>query len=302
MRRIGTIEEEHLARSFGDFLFAREIENQIDPDGQGRFEVWVLDDDSFKTATEWLDRFKADPHNPVYSEGAQLAAAKRTQVEKVQAKRRTRIVDGRTLFYKPPVPYGALTMMLIAISVLVAIATQLGKNESICQKLQIAEYRHDGQYIVWSTDFREIRHGQIWRLVTPIFLHFGILHILFNMLWLRDLGSIIEARKGTWRFALLVLTIAVVSNIAQFRLSDGGPAFGGMSGVVFGLLGYVWMQGKFNPASQLHLQPQTVSFMLIWYLLCLTGLVGHVANVAHTAGALVGIAWGYLAARYQPNA
>ena len=128
-----------------------------------------------------------------------------------------------------------------------------------------------------------------------MFLHFGFLHIFFNMLWLRDLGSMIEARKSTWMLLLLVLVIAGTSNLAQYLVS--GPTFGGMSGVVYGLLGYIWMQGKFDPASKLSLEPQTVLFMIAWFFLCLFDLVGNVANTVHAVGLGVGIAWGFLAAR-----
>ena len=176
-----------------------------------------------------------------------------------------------------------------------AVLTQLGNNERFVKPLLITEYREEGNYIVWQPDLPEIRHGQIWRLFTPMFLHFGILHIIFNMLWLRDLGSIIEAHKG-WRLLLLLVSVfAVLSNLAQFLTS--GPAFGGMSGVVYGLLGYVWMQGKFNPASKLRLQSQTVRLMIIWFFVCLSGLLGPIANTAHAVGAVAGIAWGYIAAR-----
>ena len=67
----------------------------------------------------------------------------------------------------------------------------------------------------------------------------------------------------------------------------------GMSGVVYGLLGYAWMKGRFDPGSGLLLHPQTVAMMLIWFFLCLTGLMGNIANTAHAVGLVLGIAWGY---------
>jgi GlpG protein len=70
-----------------------------------------------------------------------------------------------------------------------------------------------------------------------------------------------------------------------------------MSGVVYGLLGYIWMQGKFNRASNLSLQKQTVTLMIVWFFVCLSGLMGPIANTAHAVGAGLGIAWGYVAAR-----
>jgi GlpG protein len=70
-----------------------------------------------------------------------------------------------------------------------------------------------------------------------MFLHFSPLHLLFNMMWLKDLGGVIEVRRGRWRYLGLVLLIAGISNLAQGIVS--GPFFGGMSGVVFGLFGYI---------------------------------------------------------------
>ncbi len=63
--------------------------------------------------------------------------------------------------------------------------------------------------------------GQYWRFITPIFIHFGWLHIVFNSLWLWDLGSRVERVMGSFNMLLLFLVIALVSNVAQFVF--GGP-------------------------------------------------------------------------------
>jgi len=130
-----------------------------------------------------------------------------------------------------------------------------------------------------------------------MFLHLGIIHIFFNMLWLRDLGSMIEARKTSWFLLLLALVLAATSNVGQYLAE--GPGFGGMSGVVYGLFGYIWMQGRFNPASKLTLEPQTVIFMIVWFFICLTDRVGDIANTAHGVGLAVGVIWGFLDARLR---
>ena len=139
---------------------------------------------------------------------------------------------------------------------------------------------------------------RVWRLITPIFIHFDPLHILFNMMWLFDLGSMIEGRQSSWRLAILVVAIAAGSNLGQFWLS--GPVFGGMSGVVYGLLGYIWMRGKFDPGSGLYLHPSTVMMMIVWFLACFTPLIPHAANGAHAVGLIMGLAWGYFSSlRYR---
>ena len=135
-----------------------------------------------------------------------------------------------------------------------------------------------------------LKTWQIWRYVTPIFIHFNALHILFNMSWLRTLGNAIEFVRGTRRFLGLVLFVAVVSNVAQFIWS--GPAFGGMSGVDFGLIGYIWMKGKTQPQYGLALPQQQVVMSMLWMLLCIGGAFGPIANAAHVGGFLAGIVIG----------
>jgi GlpG protein len=295
MRLIGYLQNEIHAKRFSDFLYSQNIESEVEQLSDGRWEVWILDENCIERAKSLLDQFCQNPDDSSFITSAHLASQKIKSDQKIQTSGRSRIIDARTIFYKPPVPLGIVTIILIGISVVVAFITRLGESDYFVRPLLITEYQEDGDYIYWHRDFPEIRRGQIWRLFTPMFLHFNILHILFNMLWLRDLGSIIEAYKGWWTLLLLGFVIAAVSNVAQCLVS--GPLFGGMSGVVYGLLGYVWMQGKFNPASNLRLQSQTVRLMIMWFFVCLTGLVGPVANMAHGVGAVTGIAWGYIAAR-----
>ena len=75
---------------------------------------------------------------------------------------------------------------------------------------------------------------------------------------LRQMGTAVEERRGPWRFLLLPLVTAVISNLAQYYLDDiswidgglvvkPGPAFGGMSGVLYGLFGYMWMKSRLAP-------------------------------------------------------
>jgi len=179
--------------------------------------------------------------------------------------------------------YSRLTAILIAISIVIALLSNLGGNYQVLKFLLISEYRGG---------LPEILGGQLWRLVTPIFIHFGILHIIFNMLWLYDLGSAVEQRQGIRRMALLVFVTAVLSNLGQFAW--GGPGFGGMSGVVYGLLAYVWVQGQYNPRAGIGLHQNIAIMMLVWFVICWLGLVGNVANMGHTVGLICGAILGII--------
>ena len=295
MRLVGDFHEQDVARRFSDVLYANGIESQVDQNAAGLWEIWVLDEDQIEKATALLRQYAERSNDTTYVTVARKGAEQRRHDAEVSAPKRNRVVEGRTLFYQSPGGYGILTIVLIAASVGVALLTNLGANDRIVRHFTISDYTVKGNTITWESGLPEIRRGQVWRLFTPIFVHFGFLHILFNMLWLRDLGSMIETHRGTRHLLLLVLVIAALSNVAQYLVS--GPSFGGMSGVVYGLLGYIWMQGKFNPASRLALHPQTVTLMIIWFFLCLSGLMGSIANTVHGVGAVVGIAWGFIAAQ-----
>jgi GlpG protein len=193
-----------------------------------------------------------------------------------------------------------MTMALIITCAATFFVSKMGENTEPVGTFYISEYVHLGAkdapvYLAATqTVLPEVMEGQVWRVITPIFLHFGFLHILFNMFWLHDLGSLIENRRGTGYFVAFILLAAIISNIAQYCVS--GPSFGGMSGVVYGLFGYVWMKGKFDPGDGIEMNPSTVTIMLAWFALCFTGIFGHVANWAHAAGLAVGTLWGYASA------
>ena len=130
--------------------------------------------------------------------------------------------------------------------------------------------------------------------MTPIFIHFGILHLLFNMMWLYQLGSLIEARQGSGQLLVIVIATGIFSNLAQYLMD--GPQFGGMSGVVYALAGYVWMRGKYDRASGLFLHQQSVTILLVWLVVCFTNVLGPVANYAHLGGLVSGMAIGRVSA------
>ncbi len=178
-----------------------------------------------------------------------------------------------------------LTIALILISVAITLLSAFGDNRNLISGWYISNFPADA-------DLPEVRNGEVWRLLTPVFLHFHPLHLIFNMLWLWILGRTIEKLQSPLRLLQLVLFMGVISNLGQFYAD--GPRFGGMSGVVYGLFAYVWAQGKYNPGSGLFLHKSVAIQIIVWYLICWTGLVGPIANIAHTVGLLVGLIIGYM--------
>ncbi|MCE9625946.1 MAG: rhomboid family intramembrane serine protease [Deltaproteobacteria bacterium] len=295
MRMIGTLTQKGQARRFSDYLLVNGIPNQVDDESEDGFHLWVLDDRHLAEAERRLADFLRDPDASEYRGQSGSAEAIRSREAKLA--RKSPVIDVRTHWHRLDTALAPVTATLIALSVLITALSFLDRGGIWIDYFYITTYDIVGPYLEWNGHLPEILHGQVWRLVTPIFIHMSFLHILFNMLWMKDLGTVLERKLGTLYFIALVLVVAVCSNLGQFFLS--GPNFGGMSGVVYGLLGYAWIRGRFDPSSGLSLNQSVVTMMIIWFFLCMTGLMGNVANWAHGFGLVTGMIWGFLAAKLR---
>lgn len=299
MRQIGSFQDERLAQRFGDFLLTQGIKNHVEQASSGAWDVWIEDDDQLDFGKTALEIYRADPDNERYAAAA-TAAKLRDDMERADERRRKQFVDVRTRWSKPSQLAKPVTIVLIAICLLVAGLTRLGMSQEDTpaeNALRIAPVEPAGEgYIEWD-DLAAIRHGQIWRVITPIFLHYGPIHLIFNLFWLFDLGSMIESRRSSIFLLIMVLVTAATSNVAEYYLpnpAQPSPLFGGMSGVVYALFGYAWIKGKFQPYLGIGVSQQTVMIMMIWLVVCILGVVRNVANVAHVAGLLGGVAFAYV--------
>lgn len=161
------------------------------------------------------------------------------------------------------------------------LAIQGIDNHSLSQRLNLPERISTEEYLA---------HGQYWRLITPIFLHFGWLHITFNMLWLWELGRRIELQGGSLHLLSVVFFIGVASNLYQ-AASTPLATFGGMSGVIYGLLGYCAVFSLISPQRALHLPKEIYIFMLASLLIGYLGIfdfLAQMANTAHLSGLIFG--------------
>ncbi len=294
MRMIGQLENEASARLFSDFLYAQGIENQTEPERSGGWALWIHAEEQMDAAKALLNQYRENPRDPKYQQASRVAQEKWRQEQKANEAAEKRFHDRSKLFPLGGLRVGYLTGVLIAISVVATLISGFGAHTKPILWMFISEYDVEGGVLARLAGLPEIRHGELWRLVTPIFLHGHIMHIFFNMLCLLDFGTMIERQQSTARLAVLVLVIAALSNFGQYLWQ--GPIFFGMSGVVYGLVGYIWMRGKFDVTSGLFLHRNTVMMAVIWFVLCLVGVIPHVANAAHSVGFGVGIAWGFISA------
>lgn len=294
MRLVGEIKDQKLAGLFSNYLAYKEIENNtIEEDGT--FEIWVYDEEKLNAAEAMFTEFLANPNAPQYKEAMKRNKIIQEQTASKEDQEQAPFIDARTtVFYHEVIPRGKLTMLLILVCVIVGFLSKLGDNIAFLRPLFITDILVNENMIRYAPNLPEIQHGEIWRLFSPMLIHFGFMHLLFNMMWLLDLGSMVEHKNGSLFLAVFILVVSGLSNLAQFYFVH--PLFGGMSGVVYGLFGYIWMKGKFDPGSRFFLHKTTVVLMVGWYFLGLTGLLGNIANATHTVGLLAGVIWGFFSA------
>ncbi len=302
MRQIGTLPEEQPARTFADYLLTLNISTDLKPASDG-WSVWVHKEDLVPKAKGELEQFQTNPDDPRYQQSISEAETIRRKQEELDRKHARNTVDLRGKLGRggPLMSTGPLTRTLISISVVVFLlrwqeVALFGRT--IEGWFLFTNYRPIPGVGLQTDGLRPILQGQVWRLLTPMFLHFSPMHILFNMYMLFQLGRVIEARRSRKEYALLIVLTSLAANLAQFYLPDlftvpgartGGGPFGGMSGVVYGLFGYVWVKSRYDPASGFYLHPNTVILLLFWLVLCAFNILGPIANTAHVAGLLAGM-------------
>ncbi len=310
MRQIGTLPTQAQAEQFTAYMITQGLATVVEQEGEA-WEIWVRDEDHLDEARQSLDDFAVDPDNARYADAVREAGELIQEEAKRREEARKNVVQMKGNWRRPMARKAPLVTAIIFLCGVVFVLSGMGRNPagapmralSFCDTVQRGDWNEDRL----SDRLIDIRRGQVWRLVTPIFLHGGILHILFNMIMFHYFGSRIEARHGSWRLGLLILLIALPSNLAQGLAPSisgplsgfsGGPFFVGMSGVVYGFLGYLWMKTVYAPEEGLYVSFGTVLFLLVWMIVGFTGLLdgaigASMANMAHAGGLLAGMAIGY---------
>ena len=285
MRALVRLEDEDRAKTLGDALFAEGIDNRVETSREGGYLVWVHDELQMDAAKRVLAAYEESPDDPRFERARRVASARRREKE-AEAKKKTRhrTVDVRKR-WRSQSAWGRLTLGLIIVSVAVTLLAGTlfpgsGENLQITGRIMF--------------DWRQIlTQFEVWRILTPIFLHLGFLHLIFNMWWLKDFGAFIEMRHGTLMLLAMVVVIGSLSNLAQAYLSN--PNFGGMSGVIYGLFGYLWIRGRLDPGFGVSIPRSTVIILIGWMALGFFGFF-RMANIAHLGGLVVGMAWAAIAA------
>ncbi|KHS77569.1 rhomboid family intramembrane serine protease GlpG [Pectobacterium brasiliense] len=262
MIRVIALSNPRLAQAFVDYMRTQQVHLEMRPQGH-EAELWLEDESQLSKVQGELEIFLRDPTNPRY-----LAASWQTgsMDTGIQYQRYSYL---QTLKKKA----GPLTLSLMVVTIAVFILMQISGYESV---------------MVWLAFPAEGQQIEVWRWFSHVLLHFSLLHILFNLMWWWYLGGPVEKVLGTGKLLVITLVSALVSGWAQSWFS--GTHFGGLSGVVYALMGYVWLRGEREPDGYLSMPRSLMAFALLWLVAGYFDILGmSIANAAHVAGLVVGL-------------
>lgn len=304
MRMLHAFESEEDAERFSEALYGDSIGAAIREGKDESFHVWVENDDDLDAAKAILAAFLANPSDARFSTLKDSASKLRKKEKAREKKSRHQVMKARDTFKADGM--GPVTIAVIAICAFVAFVTELGDADSkqFFWFASLPIYRANTSFTATEWLLATWSNGDVWRLMSPVVLHYGIVHILFNLWWWKDLaGSLERVHSSFWLIGFCIIS-GLAGNFGEFYLGSTFEyynvsvtlGFGGLSGVVYGLFGYVWIRGRYDPAFPMALPKTTVMWMLAWYILCFADFLNMpVANWGHTGGLVVGTFWGFLA-------
>ena len=184
---------------------------------------------------------------------------------------------------------------LILIAIAISILSNFGSVVAIIEPLTFTKISISNQGFIsfMSAQQTFFSENEWWRLITPMFLHFSFAHLAFNCLWIYVLGEKIERIDVKFIFLLLIIFSGIFSNLLQYTWTSSS-LFGGLSGVIYGMLGYCLIMEMESNYDRYGLPPGLYLFMVVWLILCFLGILdlfgfGSVANFAHLGGMLSGL-------------
>lgn len=299
MRKAGDFNNEIHAKRFVDFLLTQGIPTKVDEDS-GTWQVWVLEEKDLDNARFEYEEFIEAPDDPLYLAAVREAEQLRRREKRKARERSKNHIDLGKQWRSRPTGLYPLTLTLIGMCVVATFysgglfPTDDPAAEYVKSELALPLPVAGDQGLLYLP--KAVLQGQVWRLVTPIFPHGSLLHLLFNMSFLLIIGQIIEIRRGVWIYLGLVVGLAVIANLATYwwYLATGNEQIAiGMSGVLYGLFGYAWIKSQFDRSKGIYISPNMALVLMAWLFICMTGLVGNIANAAHVSGLLAGVAISY---------
>ncbi len=267
MQPLVSLSQHNIALLFSNYLNSQAISSRVEKDPQGF--VVLCQSEHLAQAKILFEEFIKIPFADKY----QQAAWQQGEITEVINNGTSLTEQFKTQFLAHA---GVVTLTIFILCWLIFFASLMGFAQTIFNDIQF--------FPVFSI---AALMTEPWRLIGPAFFHFSWLHIAFNSMWWWQLGGEIENKLNKTTLLNVFFISAIASNVGQYLAS--GANFGGLSGVVYGLVGFIWWLGYLAPEKDLSLPKPLVGILLLWMLLGFAEILPmNMANTAHLLGLVSG--------------
>ncbi|NAW68902.1 rhomboid family intramembrane serine protease GlpG [Vibrio sp. V27_P1S3P104] len=269
MIKLITLNNPRMAQSFIDYMASRQIEVQMEVEEGELFSLWLMDEQHWTETESELKQFLRCPQDSKYQAASWDVA---------ETRKPHFYYASPSLFSLIKAKAGPITLLVMLVCVANFTLQQFGWAQQVFAALHFPAVAD--------------QKWQLWRWFSHALLHFSVIHITFNLLWWWQLGGDIEKRLGSGKVLQIFLISAALSGAGQYWVE--GANFGGLSGVVYALVGYLWIVGWRVPELGLTMPKPLIGFMLVWLILGFVQPFMAIANSAHLAGLICGLLLGWL--------
>lgn len=257
MLLLGQINNPRACKAFTDYLSVQKIPFQVQ--GQNdELSIYVAEAE-FDTAHQLYQEFVSNPNQQKYLQASwQLNQPVAGQTQSL----------GLTQIWQANGPF---TKLITVLCISIYCLSVFGYFGAIFNNLSFS-----------------MQTEQWYRLITPAFMHLSAMHLVFNMSWWWYLGGKVEKHFSITLLLSITLVTALVSNVLQAYLVSSN--FAGLSGVNYGLAGFVWLYGRLSHSPTVNLANNIFAFLVVWMLLGFADILPiNMANWAHLFGLVTGL-------------
>ncbi|AIN63102.1 rhomboid family intramembrane serine protease GlpG [Providencia stuartii] len=256
-----------MAQAFVDYMASQHIELKVHPvPEQQQIELWLQDEQYLAKVQQELNLFLQDPSTPRYTEASWKIGNTQTAF-----KYRNTLTLANLKAQSGPL---TIAVILICAGVYFWLA--------ITQHLDVL------RYLAWP---REGQQFELWRWFSPAFVQFSLSQLIFNLVLWWYLASQVERRLGSGKLLTIFLVSALFCNWGQSLYSASN--FGGLSGVVYALISYVWLMGERQPEKEVSAPRGLIILVVVWLVLGNLEILGpDIANASHISGLIIGLLMG----------
>jgi GlpG protein len=292
MLQLTEFDSKKQANRFSNFLRSEGIPNGVQQH-DAKFELWIERNEHLDVSQTHLQAFLQNPNDAKYQ--VKIVDNRRAKRRELKARYKRNFSRNYANNY---ISISLVVMAVLFFILAKYVGYRLIDHFSLVDRGAVLDYQFesilDRQSVLtlWQI-FLNFILKQPWRLLTPMFIHWNIIHLMFNGYWVYYLGGLIEKKERSWFFIVMILSAALVTNVAQFVVDYAQPS-AGLSGVVYAFFAYLWLSAKYNPMSGYWIRQDIVVWMVGWFLIGLSGYFGYVGHYSYLGGLLVGALFAYV--------